>query len=46
MTAPTFTDKLLAAERAHESLLCVGLDPEPAKFPGAWQHDQARIFEF
>jgi len=44
-TAP-FIDKLLAAERAHDSVLCVGLDPEPAKFPGAWQHDAARIFDF
>ncbi len=41
-----FTDKLAAAERAHDSLLCVGLDPEPSKFPGAWQHDPARIFDF
>jgi orotidine-5'-phosphate decarboxylase len=41
-----FTDKLAAAERAHESLLCVGLDPEPSKFPGAWQHDASRIFDF
>jgi orotidine-5'-phosphate decarboxylase len=46
MSTPTFTDKLLAAEHAHDSLLCVGLDPEPAKFPGAWQHDPARIFDF
>ena len=46
MSSPTFTDQLLAAERAHASLLCVGLDPEPAKFPGAWQHDPARIFDF
>ena len=45
-TPPTFTDKLLAAEARHDSLLCVGLDPEPAKFPGAWQHDPARIFDF
>ncbi|HMW23418.1 MAG TPA: orotidine 5'-phosphate decarboxylase, partial [Burkholderiaceae bacterium] len=41
-----FTDKLAAAERAHDSLLCVGLDPEPSKFPGAWQHDPSRIFDF
>jgi orotidine-5'-phosphate decarboxylase len=41
-----FTDKLAAAERANESLLCVGLDPEPSKFPGAWQHDASRIFDF
>ena len=44
--ATAFIDQLLAAERAHDSLLCVGLDPEPAKFPGAWQHDPARIFDF
>jgi orotidine-5'-phosphate decarboxylase len=43
---PRFTDKLAAAERTNDSLLCVGLDPEPAKFPGAWQHDPARIFDF
>jgi orotidine-5'-phosphate decarboxylase len=24
----------------------VGLDPEPAKFPGRWQGDAARIFDF
>ena len=41
-----FTDKLAAAERANDSLLCVGLDPEPSKFPGAWQHDITRIFDF
>jgi orotidine-5'-phosphate decarboxylase len=45
-TAAPFIDKLLAAERAHDSVLCVGLDPDPAKFPGAWQHDSARIFDF
>ena len=41
-----FTDKLAAAERTNGSLLCVGLDPEPSKFPGAWQHDPSRIFDF
>ena len=41
-----FIDKLLAAEAANDTLLCVGLDPEPAKFPGAWQHDATRIFDF
>ncbi len=44
--AQTFTEKLAAAERTNESLLCVGLDPEPSKFPGAWQHDASRIFDF
>jgi len=41
-----FMDKLLAAERAHQSLLCVGLDPDPAKLPGAWRGQPERIFEF
>ncbi len=27
-------------------MLCVGLDPEPARFPGAWQGDASRIFDF
>ena len=42
----TFTATLLAAEARHRSMLCVGLDPEPAKFPGAWKGDAGRIAEF
>jgi orotidine-5'-phosphate decarboxylase len=42
----SFVDKLAQAERLNESLLCVGLDPDPSKFPGAWQHDPSRIFDF
>ena len=41
-----FIDKLLAAEQAHQSLLCVGLDPDPAKLPGDWRGQPERIFEF
>ena len=41
-----FIDMLRQAQRAHDSMLCVGLDPEPAKFPGAWRGDAARIFDF
>ena len=41
-----FTERLDQAERANDSLLCVGLDPEPAKFPGDWQGDTRRIFDF
>ncbi|MEK8051579.1 orotidine-5'-phosphate decarboxylase [Ideonella sp. DXS22W] len=41
-----FTDRLLAAEKRADSLLCVGLDPEPSKFPGAWKGDAGRIFDF
>ena len=41
-----FVDKLRHAERLNQSMLCVGLDPEPAKFPGAWKGDNQRIFDF
>ena len=41
-----FTAMLAAAERANRSLLCVGLDPEPAKFPTPWRDDPRRIFDF
>ena len=44
--APTFTESLLTAEARHRSMLCVGLDPEPAKFPLHWGGDAARIFDF
>ena len=42
----TFNEMVLNTERRNDSLLCVGLDPEPAKFPGAWKGDAARIFDF
>ena len=42
----SFTAKLAGAERANDSMLCVGLDPDPARFPGAMQGDAARIFDF
>ena len=42
----SFTLQLAAAQARNASLLCVGLDPEPAKFPGAWRDDPARIFDF
>ena len=41
-----FTDQLAAAQARHQSLLCVGLDPEPARFPGAWKGDASRIADF
>ena len=41
-----FIPQLLAAEKANQSMLCVGLDPEPAKFPAPWQGDARRIFDF
>lgn len=42
----TFTEMLRAAETQNCSLLCVGLDPEPAKFPGALRGDASKIFDF
>ena len=41
-----FTEQLKHAQAANDSLLCVGLDPEPSRFPGAWAGDASRIFEF
>jgi orotidine-5'-phosphate decarboxylase len=41
-----FRSQLLAAQAQQASLLCVGLDPEPAKFPVAWRDDASRIFDF
>ena len=42
----SFLDRLSAAERSNQSMLCVGLDPEPARFPGALRGDASRIFDF
>ena len=41
-----FRDQLAAAEARTGSMLCVGLDPEPARFPHRWKDDPARIFDF
>lgn len=41
-----FTDQLAAAQRGNDSLLCVGLDPEPGKFPAKWKGDASRIYDF
>jgi orotidine-5'-phosphate decarboxylase len=41
-----FTDALAAAHTRNESMLCVGLDPDPARFPGAWKGDARRIHDF
>ena len=42
----SFTAALLAAQERQGSMLCVGLDPEPARLPGAWRDDPRRIFDF
>ncbi len=41
-----FTDMLRAAERQNQSMLCVGLDPEPTRFPAALKGDASRIYDF
>jgi len=41
-----FVDMLARAEQQNGSMLCVGLDPEPARFPGAWKGDASRILDF
>jgi orotidine-5'-phosphate decarboxylase len=42
----TFIQQLSAAWNANNSLLCVGLDPDPAKFPSQLQGRPDAIFEF
>ena len=42
----TFLDRLRAAGRDNGSMLCVGLDPEPLRFPGALRGDASRIYDF
>ncbi|MDR7307117.1 orotidine-5'-phosphate decarboxylase [Rhodoferax saidenbachensis] len=42
----TFLDQLRTAERQNGSLLCVGLDPEPAKFPAHLKGDASKIYDF
>ena len=37
---------LSAAEQQNQSLLCVGLDPEPARFPGKLKGDASKIYDF
>ena len=41
-----FVDMLARAERQNSSMLCVGLDPEPAKFPARLKGDASRIYDF
>jgi len=41
-----FLDMLQGATARNGSLLCVGLDPEPQRFPGALQGDARRIYDF
>jgi orotidine-5'-phosphate decarboxylase len=42
----TFLDMLREAQRRNSSMLCVGLDPEPARFPAGLKGDAGRIYDF
>ncbi len=42
----TFLEQLTAAERSNQSMLCVGLDPEPSKFPAHLKGDASKIYDF
>ena len=42
----TFIESLNAAWTANNSLLCVGLDPDPAKFPAQFKGQPDAIFDF
>ena len=42
----TFSEQLAAAQASNQSLLCVGLDPEPRKFPTHLGQDDSHIFDF
>ncbi len=46
ITVTTFRDQLARAQAMNDSMLCVGIDPEPARFPGDWKDDPRRIFDF
>jgi orotidine-5'-phosphate decarboxylase len=46
MAPMSFLARLQQASRLNDSLLCVGLDPEPGRFPGAWKGDAGRIYDF
>lgn len=41
-----FLDMLATAERDNSSMLCVGLDPEPTRFPGRLKGDSNKIYDF
>jgi len=42
----TFIEMLHDAQQRNRSLLCVGLDPEPTRFPAGLKGDATRIFDF
>jgi orotidine-5'-phosphate decarboxylase len=43
---PSFTAQWRDAALRNNSALCVGLDPEPSRFPAPWTFDALRLFDF
>lgn len=43
---PAFVEKLLGAARRNQSLLCIGLDPEPARLPACLRSEADPILAF
>jgi orotidine-5'-phosphate decarboxylase len=41
-----FNELLRAAAQRNDSLLCVGLDPDPARLPLAWRGNTTRLYDF
>lgn len=46
MGAMTFIDMLQATQQRNGSMLCVGLDPEPTRFPAGLKGDANKIYDF
>ena len=44
--SPLFLDQLRTAQHQNQSMLCVGLDPEPSRFPGKLKGDTSKIYDF
>ena len=42
----TFIDTLRTATTQNQSMLCVGLDPEPSRFPAHMKGDASKIYDF
>ena len=42
----TFLQQLQSAQQRNGSMLCVGLDPDPQRFPAALKGDTSRIYDF
>lgn len=45
-TPVNFLDMLAKAEQQNQSMLCVGLDPEPTRFPGKLKGNATKIYDF